>query len=209
VPSSLHFEPAAKDAMSKNRRDRRSEASKSQTATDPFKIYMNAERFRIADDLLRQDHILQAFGSAIASPSMVLAAFASELYLKCLFVVETGRPPISTHELRKLFLQVSETARDEIDREWNAYNSMPHRTRLYEAIERAQGVSIPRDLRWSLRSGNDAFVALRYSHEPNRSTTFFLGDLPIMVRNAILRRRPEWSGIIHGPAKDITPLGSA
>jgi hypothetical protein len=89
---------------------------------------------------------------------MVLAAFASELYLKCLFVIETGRAPVVTHELRTLFLQLSETARDEIDKEWNFYNSMPHRARIYEAIERAQGVSIPRDLRWSLRSGNDAFV---------------------------------------------------
>jgi hypothetical protein len=102
-----------------------------------------------------------------------------------------------------LFLQLSETARDEIDKEWSFYNSMPHRARLYEAIERAQGVSIPRDLRWSLRSGNDAIVALRYSHEQNRSVTFLLGDFHIMVRNTILRRKPEWAAVVHSPAKQI------
>ena len=56
---------------------------------------------------------------------MVLAAFASELYLKCLFVIETGRAAPEIHELRKLFLLLSETARLEIEASWDEYVQQP------------------------------------------------------------------------------------
>jgi hypothetical protein len=169
------------------------------------KMYMHAERFRIADRILRGDDVIRQLGPSIGPPTMVLAAFASELYLKCMFILETGRSPIETHELRKLFLQLSEQTRHEIENTWNDYTSRPERIQLYETIEHARERSIPRDLRWSLRSGNDAFVGLRYAHEEQHADTiFFLGDFHIMVRAAILRRCPEWRSKVHAPAQEIT-----
>ena len=71
---------------------------------------MNAERFRAADAILRSDENMKNYGPAIAAPSMVLSAFAAELYLKCLFVIETGRSAPDTHDLRKLFSLLSDLA---------------------------------------------------------------------------------------------------
>ncbi len=159
---------------------------------------MHAERFRIADHVLRGDAVLEEVGASVAGPSMVLAAFASELFLKCLFVIETGRAPPEVHELRKLFLQLSEDARAEIEDSWNEYVSQPKKANIYEMIERSVGRPIPRDLRWSLRVGGDGFTGLRYAHEPQHAkTTFLLGDFHFMVRQAILRRRPQWSKLRH------------
>ncbi|WP_144030871.1 hypothetical protein [Bradyrhizobium japonicum] len=135
---------------------------------------------------------------------MVLSAFASELYLKCLFVLETSRDPPEIHDLRKLFLLLSQAARDELEAAWNLYAAQPNRVRVYEAIERLTGSVVPRDLRWSLRNGSDAFTSLRYLHEErNQNTKFFLGDFPAMVRGIVLRRRPQWSSMVHTPPKPI------
>jgi hypothetical protein len=192
--------------MRRSRHDRRAEARANGQTPDPLPIYMQAERFRIADHVLRSDQILLQYGPSVGAPTLVLAAFASELFFKCLFVIETGRPAPEIHELRKLFLLLSDAARAEIEQNWNQYNLMPQRITMYEAIERRAGRPIPRDLRWSLRAGTDAFTALRYAHEEQHSnTTFFLGDLHMMVREAILIRRPQWGLLGHAPAKDITP----
>jgi hypothetical protein len=56
---------------------------------DPLKIFMNAERFRQADLLLRSFNE-QQIAVTIASPALILSAFASELYLKCIVCIETG-----------------------------------------------------------------------------------------------------------------------
>jgi hypothetical protein len=141
--------------MSKNRQQRRQEAAKAKTPPiDPLKIYMNAERFRIADQLLRTDAVLTEHGSSIGSPILVMATFASELYLKCLFTIETARPPIQSHELRKLFLQLSQPARDKIETQWNLFSTSPARVQHYEALEVARARLVrPRDSQL-VRTGN-------------------------------------------------------
>jgi hypothetical protein len=52
---------------------------KARTSPDPLKIFMNAERFRIADLTLRSSQY-QNVAVAVAGPALVLSAFASELY---------------------------------------------------------------------------------------------------------------------------------
>jgi hypothetical protein len=192
--------------MRKNRHNRRAGAAQSKAnGPDPFGVYMNAERFRIADSVLRQDANVKQFGSSIGGPTLVIATLAAELYLKCLFIIETGRPSPDIHELRKLFLLLSDGARAEIEAVWDDYSKHPQTLTIYDAVENMTGFSIPRDLRWHLRAGNEAFVKLRYSHEPqNANVKFFLGDFHLMVRQTILRRRPEWANIVHTPAEEIT-----
>src|SRR5712675_1913175 len=70
-------------------------------SVDPFKIFMNAERFRRADVLLRSVQDPQ-IAVAVASPALVLSAFASELYLKSILVIEKGKAP-GWHRLKNLF----------------------------------------------------------------------------------------------------------
>jgi len=191
-----------------NRRERRKKKAQDggkQQQLDPFKVYMNAERFRIADSLLRTDEVMKGYGAAIGGPTLVLAAFASELYLKCLFALETGRQA-SGHELRGLFLLLSEDTRFEIERQWDEYCAMPHRIRVYDAIKQLEGYDVPRDLRWSLKAGNDAFVSLRYIHEPNHiAPKFLLGDFHVILREVILAKKPEWRQVVHGPMRDVSP----
>jgi hypothetical protein len=81
---------------------------------------------------------------------------------------------------------------------------------MYEAIERMEGISIPRDLRWSLKNGNDAFVSLRYIHEPDYvGPKFFLGDFHNLLREVILVRSPEWAAFGHGPMRDISVVDAS
>jgi HEPN domain-containing protein len=184
--------------MRKTRRERRAEARANKPAPDPLTVYLQAERFRIADRVLREDSVLQQVGASVAAPSMVLAAFSAELFLKCLFVIETGRDAPEIHELRKLFLLLSDDARSEIEASWDDYVLQPRRAQVYEVLEQNFGRPIPRDLRWSLRTGGDGFSVLRYAHEPqNANHTFLLGDFHYMVRKAILRRRPDWAKLRH------------
>jgi hypothetical protein len=72
---------------------------------DPLKIYMNAERFRIADNQLRSTD--PQVMNVVGLPTLVLCAFASELYLKCLLVVETGKAA-PTHNLKALFRELAQ-----------------------------------------------------------------------------------------------------
>src|ERR1700748_1063655 len=144
--------------MRKNRHDRRAEAAKAQQQPDPLKIFMNAERFRIADLVLRQNNNPQIM-VAVARPALVLSAFASELYLKCLICIETDRLAHG-HDLQVLFKQLSGRSRQGIEKRWNAYVTTPQRQRIYAAIKSLQGADIPSDLDWSLRHGGDGFVEL-------------------------------------------------
>lgn len=169
---------------------------------------MNAERFRISDHVLRKAANDQNRAS-VAGPGMVLSAFASELYLKCIFALETGRVT-DGHELRTLFNLLSEERRLEIEQRWDAYNDTQDRRRLYATIENFEGAAIPRDLRWSLRKGNDAFTQLRYIHEPEmQNAIFVLGDFPGILRQVIISIRPEWAVLSHGPLKKIRVVDPA
>jgi len=66
--------------------------ARSIVSIDPFKVFMNAEGFRRADILLRTKQDPQ-LAVAVASPALVLSAFASELYMKCILVIEKGKAP--------------------------------------------------------------------------------------------------------------------
>jgi hypothetical protein len=71
---------------------------------DPFKIFMNAERFRQADLLLRSFDDPQ-IAVVVASPALILSAFASEVYLKCIVCLETGELAHG-HHLRNLYRRI-------------------------------------------------------------------------------------------------------
>jgi hypothetical protein len=74
------------------------------TNLDPRKIFVHATKFHEADHRLRNTVPPDRPEDVpkIAHPAMVLSAFASELYLKCLLCIEKGSAP-EEHNLKKLF----------------------------------------------------------------------------------------------------------
>jgi len=169
---------------------------------DPFKIFMNAERFRQADLLLRsvQDPHLSV---AVGPPALILSAFASEVYLKCIICIETGELAHG-HHLKNLYRRIGPRTRSAIEGAWDEYVSSPLKQRLYAALSSMNGSPIPMDLDWTLSEGSSAFTSLRYLHEVEDSKTkFLLGDFPNILREVIIRIKPEWTNMIHGP---MTPV---
>lgn len=185
----------------KNRHERRADSAQARSNPDPLKIFMNAERFRIADLVLRSDKN-QNVAVAVAGPALVISAFASELYLKCLICIETGNLEFG-HELRPLFKKLSEASQKSIQRRWDAMVATPQRRRIYEALKAVTGEVVPMDLDWALRNGGDGFVELRYLHENEGGTRFLLGDFPQLLRDEILLHKPEWTFLGHGPMKPV------
>jgi HEPN domain-containing protein len=169
---------------------------------DPFKIFMNAERFRQADLFLRSA-LDQRLAVAVASPALILSAFASEVYLKCIISIETGQMAHG-HHLKNLYRRIGPQTRRTIEEKWDAYVSSPVKQRLYAALSSVSGSPIPTDLDWTLSEGSSAFTSIRYLHEvDNSKTKFLLGDLPSILRDVIIQIKPEWANMVHGP---MTPV---
>jgi hypothetical protein len=145
---------------------------KARKSPDPLKIFVNAERFRIADLTLRSSQY-QNVAVAVAGPALVLSAFASELYLKSLICIETGKA-VFGHELQPLFKKLSGVSQKNIEDRWNAFVARPERQRIFAALKALSGETIPTDLDWSLQNGGDGFVELRYIHETDTGPRFLL-----------------------------------
>jgi len=70
---------------------------------DPFSIFQHAVGLLTVDEFIRDQAPARA---DFAYTSMLLEAFAVELLLKCLLIIEKKDPP-TTHRLDKLFRQIS------------------------------------------------------------------------------------------------------
>ena len=174
---------------------------------DPFKIYMNAERYRIADAALRSDHY-RDIQTSVAAPAMVLSAFAAELYFKCIIALETEKQLPQTHDLDALYRKLTPTSRKRLDDLWGVLAASPLMARVCEAMFVTTGERVPTDLAWYLKNGANAFVRLRYTHEDDGiGTSFMLVDLPEMLRTIVLEMKPEWRHVRHGIPKQILGFG--
>jgi hypothetical protein len=164
-------------------------------------IYMNAERYFYAYTVLRKAVFYdQNATSIIAPPSMVLSAFAIELYFKCLRRLEGSSIP-QTHNLKALFRDLSPQTKNQIQQLWDAY--APSQEPLWQTIEKTTGKTIPRDFSELLAISSKAFNELRYLHEDD-SGSFFVGDLPPMLKAVILRRMPIWATLRHTPPTSLS-----
>jgi len=173
----------------------------------PEKIFSHGRAFHKSYDMLvksaspvagaRPDEQLIGI---IAHPSLVLSVFASELYLKSLLCMETGKVP-NTHDLKELFGGLKIEARRELDDLWDADIRLPERQPIVDQIRLLPGGDKFRpDLRYALKRGRNAFIELRYFYERERSY-FLLSDFPFLLRKAILKRCPSWGSIVPKPSK--------
>jgi hypothetical protein len=160
---------------------------------DPLHIFMHGVRFMVADERLRttNDQYVMTY---VMAPALVLSAFASETFLKCLIALETGHAP-DGHNLKNLFQILPRPTQRRIEELWDEY--VQSQATFWDTIDKLAPHPSPRDLLTSLSEGNKGFVELRYSYEGEtaRRLRFRLGDLPRMLRRVILELRPEWQGL--------------
>jgi HEPN domain-containing protein len=179
------------------------------TQFEPTKIFEHASVFHKSYELLSKS-INPVNGSPpseqdvglIAHPSLVLSAFASEIYLKCLLCVETGSIP-NGHNLRDLFMRLNDETKFHIDDLWDTDIRYPDKQAAIERMRaRYNGEPARTDLRYALKLGARGFTELRYFYEHERSY-FLLSHFPYVLRTAILNRFPSWASILPKPSKDL------
>ena len=91
------------------------------TQFEPSKIFEHALAFHKSFELLSKS-VIPSDGAppseqdvgTIAYPSLVLSAFTSEIYLKCLLCVETGNVP-NGHNLCDLFMKLTDETKLSLD----------------------------------------------------------------------------------------------
>jgi hypothetical protein len=153
---------------------------------DPHRLFVNAGNFQHTIDALVNLTGDVRFGQ----PIVVLTAFASELFMKCLIVLEQKPYPIG-HNLKSLFSKLGVQTRTKIENEWNS-QIVPKRSSQISAIESEIGRKLPIDLPTLLGKGGNAFVDVRYAHEKQPTGDFLLQDLLNVLKETILEKKPAW-----------------
>ena len=173
---------------------------------DPLHIYMNALGFHVSEDILGRLTLGpdMQLASQVTQPNIVLSAFTSELFFKCLICIETKLTP-QGHHLDDLFEQLNEATKREIIHLWET-KIVPLRDPQWKVIEAdlSKGSKFCRDLPGALEAGRRTFERMRYHYEPaSQIGVFNLGDLPRILRRVILQKKPEWANLV----RDIKKIG--
>jgi len=148
---------------------------------DPFTLFQHAVGILTVDEFIRDQAPARA---DFAYTSMLLEAFAVELLLKCLLIIEKKDPPI-THRLDKLFRQISHKKKRRLEELWEV-QARP------ELTEFAKADGLPTNLPNAIVRCRDAFDRLRYHYEEPNKSPFYLGRLPHLLKMVILETKPEW-----------------
>jgi HEPN domain-containing protein len=173
---------------------------------DARKIFAHAFAFQRAYETLR-DSLLPIAGKPLdpqnigllIHPTLVLSAFASELYLKTLICIETGDTPRG-HNLEDLFMAWRVETRHDIDGLWDTDIRSPLKKVSLEQLRATEkGKDVRNDLRYALKIGARDFEAMRYFYEKEDSH-FLLADFPYILRLAILKRHPDWDTVLPKPS---------
>jgi hypothetical protein len=173
---------------------------------DPLQIYMHAFAFHVSENALGSITLTPnvQLAAQVVEPTMVLSAFTTELFLKCLVCLETSLTP-QGHHLFELFEQITSATQAKIIHLWDT-QIVPHRDPEWKFIESKKyhgDAKFSRDLPGALSDSSRAFEQIRYSYEPNsRQSDFNIIDLPRVLRRVILEMKPEWANL----GKDVKPV---
>jgi HEPN domain-containing protein len=154
---------------------------------EPAAIFRHAETFTAALDHLHRTLPRENL-KVYMLPMMVLSAFASEVYLKCLICLETGSVA-KGHHLFDLFKKLSPKTQGILERRWDAV--MVQRADILDKLDAQMARPMPRDLRSNLIEGNRGFELIRYVYEGGDDFRFPLSDLPIPLRETIFELKPS------------------
>lgn len=150
------------------------------TKPDPKLAFTTAEAFKEVCKVL-WDAIQNGNTRILPLAMATNAAFALEMYLKCLLLLEQGQAPRGRdgHDLHKLFHALNPTVQSQL-------------TKDHEGFFKSKGLPVD-DLEELLKRGRNAFVEFRYAHEQVPTGTYFaLNGLTYCVRERILKAQPGW-----------------
>jgi hypothetical protein len=168
-------------------------------ALDPLVMFLVAEQYRRACNELAATDPLN-----VALPAMVSAAFALEVYFKCIFVLETNQPPPNQHNLRKLFELLAPATQVKIRALF-----APHQAKIQgyvnEAATAAGVTPHAVDFDNVLNFSQDAFVLMRYIYESLPPMSGWFGHaIMVAARQHIVDLHPDWPG--QGPLNLGAPI---
>ncbi len=169
---------------------------------DPQKIFEHAECFyqswavlhtMFVENVSAKNHYAAV---TLAEPVTVVGALTTELFLKCLLCIETGKMS-RDHDLKKLFDMLSTETRIRIKNSWEI--AAVRRSEEWDRIEKL-GLKMPRDLPSALAKGSEAFNRIRYSYEGNtEGVHWYLEDLPALLEKQILEMKPGYEVYCRKP----------
>lgn len=135
-------------------------------------------------------------------PAIVMSAFASELLLKCLHLLEGQTAPEGVHRLNVLFRTLPDRRKRRIKELWDdgavqreiTFIQMENLFRTEPRMAELAQFRFPRGLDTALKECGDAFVKMRYIYEDHAKSAFYIPDLPRILVSAVLELKPEWGG---------------
>ncbi|MFP5468765.1 MAG: HEPN domain-containing protein [Alphaproteobacteria bacterium] len=149
-------------------------------------IFFQANAFKLAAQKLTQPGPPNLL---LMVAQIVNSSFSSELYLKCIIIIESGDSPHG-HDLEKLFNQLKNETKNIIETRWNAERFQ--QWAILDEVDRLAGGPVnARTLRVALAREGKSFESWRYAHEPGKLPNFSLGSLPTILNAHILDIKPE------------------
>lgn len=157
------------------------------TTADARQIFRNAEAFYENWKLIKYDAERNGEGLMTLVEGTIVC-FATELFLKCLLVLENGQFE-QVHFLDDLFHKLKSDTQHELKALHDAYiaGNPP-------GIDEARKRGIQTDLQSLLKNGRDCFQKFRYAFDTRHGDAQFgLGALLKGARSKILKQHPDWT----------------
>jgi hypothetical protein len=155
----------------------------SKSPPQPRAVYIHGLYFLMTETELRKQIDKEASLQAMYQyPGTVMCAFASELFLKCLILLEGGTLS-KKHNLLTLYNQLSAKSQALVERHWD--DGCRARKDSFEDLEKKFHLKIPRDLKTALDDCGDAFEQMRYVYEDPSKAKFYITHLPTSLHFAI------------------------
>lgn len=135
----------------------------------------------------------------LTSPILVNMAFAGEIYLKCLLLIQTGKYPKrkrEAHHLKRLFDELPKTDQVAIE---DAFKNNMENSLLLRLLKKPK--SVPK-LRTMLAGAGETFINLRYSFDPETKPagpTIGLQEFVDAVQQRLLAIKPELEAALDLP----------
>lgn len=140
---------------------------------DVARIFQLAEQYSIASNLL----IKQSWGDkwGCGAPYLLVDSFAVELYLKCLFTLDTGKAANYSHNHRELFDALSSTTKTQIRDAFKRVIDADVVLKNLAALN--PGAAIVLDFDRSLDAASDTFDKRRYAYDPPPTKEWYYAHL--------------------------------
>jgi hypothetical protein len=149
-------------------------------------IFRHAHNYKLASFLLTVA-VNEPKNLGAMIPSVMISAFALELCIKALIVLDTGAKfsQIWGHDYVELFRKLTPETTQKIKAN---YASQPRR-QLEDRMRRA-GADVP-SFDETLAMSKDAFKNLRYPYE-GKILEWIAGDIQVAIIAVLSDRKPEW-----------------